>query len=205
MRPEEEDRQLLEGLQAGRVAAFSAFLDRDYPVTSLVAGFVAPPDTADATVERTWRSVIGRIDGFEGPGGLRASVLALLLGELDSAGVLDRDEGVAPSEPGRFLEAGDRWEGWWSDSVASWEGYGDAIEVPAEARDVVVEAIQSLPMVQRVLILLRDAAGLSLEECEPILGHSREGQETLLHWARSSVRMALEEYLEGPSDRADAS
>jgi len=120
----------------------------------------------------------------------------LLLEDLEGAGVLDRDEGQAPAEPERFLEAGDRWEGWWKDEVPSWELFGRAVPVPAEARSVVVDAVRALPMVQRVLVVLRDTTGLAPDECEPLIGYSKEEQDTLLDWAHSNVRIALERVLD---------
>jgi RNA polymerase sigma-70 factor (ECF subfamily) len=186
---------LLNAVRTGDAEAFGAVVDAHYPVTALVAGFLTEPGQADEAVERTWLAAIDRLDGWRGPESVRAWVLGLLIEELDKAQALDRAEGEAPPEPGRFLEPGNRWEGWWKEDVRSWEGFGDQASPPEEVRQTAVGAVGSLPMLQRVLVLLRDTAGLSLDECASIVGRTDEDQQTLLDWARSSVRLALERRL----------
>lgn len=58
-------------------------------------------------------------------------------------------------------------------------------------------AIETLPASQRAVISLRDVEGWSSEEVCDLLEISEGNQRVLLHRARSKVREALEEYLDG--------
>ena len=58
-------------------------------------------------------------------------------------------------------------------------------------------AIEALPASQRAVISLRDVEGWSSEEVRDLLEISEGNQRVLLHRARSKVRRALEEYLDG--------
>jgi DNA-directed RNA polymerase specialized sigma24 family protein len=191
-----DDGGLLSAARAGDAEALGAVIDAHYPVTTLVAGFLTEPGQAHEAVERTWLAAIDRLDGWQRPESVRAWVLGLLIAELERAQALDRAEGEAPPEPGRFLGPEDWWEGWWKEDVRNWEGFSDQASLPEEVRQTAVSAVGSLPMLQRVLVLLRDTAGLSLDECASIVGRTNEDQQTLLDWARSSVRLALERLLD---------
>ena len=61
---------------------------------------------------------------------------------------------------------------------------------------MVREAIDELPPMQRVVILLRDVEGWPAEEVCEALELSEGNQRVLLHRARSAVRKRLEGYLD---------
>ena len=78
--------------------------------------------------------------------------------------------------------------------------WGDAPEERAlagETRARIAAAIASLPATQRIVITLRDVQGWSVEEVRNVLDISETNVRVLLHRARSKVRRALEQYLEG--------
>ncbi len=58
-------------------------------------------------------------------------------------------------------------------------------------------AIAALPEAQRTVITLRDVEGWSSDEVRNALDLSETNQRVILHRARSKVRRALEEYLDG--------
>jgi len=62
---------------------------------------------------------------------------------------------------------------------------------------VVDDAIAQLPATQRSVIRMRDVEGYSSEEVCALLELSEGNQRVLLHRARSRVRSALEEHLDG--------
>ena len=66
-----------------------------------------------------------------------------------------------------------------------------------ETLEVVQEAIDALPEMQRTVITLRDVEGWSSEDVRNVLDLSESNQRVLLHRARSKVRQALEAYFEG--------
>ena len=61
----------------------------------------------------------------------------------------------------------------------------------------VERAIAALPPAQRAVITLRDVDGYTADEVCHVLSLSPTNQRVLLHRARSTVRRALERYLEG--------
>ena len=66
-----------------------------------------------------------------------------------------------------------------------------------ETRAVIEDAIAELPLAQRTVISLRAIEGWSSEEVCEALEISPGNQRVLLHRARSRVRSALEEHLDG--------
>lgn len=66
----------------------------------------------------------------------------------------------------------------------------------AKAGDRIAEAVAGLPSGQRSVITLRDVEGLTGAEVCEVLGLSAGNQRVLLHRARTSVRAALEQYLD---------
>jgi RNA polymerase sigma-70 factor (ECF subfamily) len=57
------------------------------------------------------------------------------------------------------------------------------------------EAVDTLPPMQREVLVLRDVAGMDSAEVSGMLGITAENQRVRLHRARTTVRKMLEEYL----------
>jgi RNA polymerase sigma-70 factor (ECF subfamily) len=66
-----------------------------------------------------------------------------------------------------------------------------------ETLRVAMRAIAELPLAQHTVIRMRDVEGYSSEEVCAALDVSEANQRVLLHRARSRVRSALEEHLDG--------
>jgi RNA polymerase sigma-70 factor (ECF subfamily) len=66
-----------------------------------------------------------------------------------------------------------------------------------ETRVGIAAAIASLPLVRRTVSTPRDVEQWSSEEVRNVLDSSETNVRVLLHRARSKVRRALEQYLEG--------
>lgn len=100
-------------------------------------------------------------------------------------------------DPTRFRGQGDRWPGHWMSEPANWEGEPERRLLAGESWHVIHEAIATLPVAQQRVIMMRDIDGWSAPEVCSMLEVTEPNQRVLLHRARSKVRRALEQYLEG--------
>ena len=101
-------------------------------------------------------------------------------------------------DPSRFRPAGDpNWPGNWASGAApvSWHGIPDRELISSETCAYISSAIDTLPPVQRQIIIMRDVEGWIPEEVCNVLEITETNQRVLLHRARSKVRQALEGYL----------
>ena len=73
----------------------------------------------------------------------------------------------------------------------------DVVVEDQETLRVAMRAIADLPPAQQTVIRMRDVEGYSSEEVCSALDVSEGNQRVLLHRARSRVRTALEEHLDG--------
>jgi RNA polymerase sigma-70 factor (ECF subfamily) len=104
------------------------------------------------------------------------------------------EEGTSvPQE--RFQGSENRW-GHWASPPVDW-ARPDHELLSAETREVIARAIELLPKAQRAVISLRDVEGWSSEEVCNALELSETNQGVLLHRARTKVRHALDDYLQG--------
>ncbi|TML22024.1 MAG: hypothetical protein E6G35_16605 [Actinobacteria bacterium] len=93
--------------------------------------------------------------------------------------------------PGPYLPAGDRWEGWWVDD--------DAVTpiTAALRRAQVVAALRRLPLGLRVLLVLRDGAGLLPEDAAELVAGSEDQQDALIASARVGFIWLIDEQIGG--------
>lgn len=79
--------------------------------------------------------------------------------------------------------------------IADWSALPDRQVLQGELRQVINDAIQTLPEIYRAVILLRDIEELTTEEAAQVLEVSQEVIKTRLHRARLAIRQTLDEYL----------
>ncbi|OLE24129.1 MAG: hypothetical protein AUG44_20295 [Actinobacteria bacterium 13_1_20CM_3_71_11] len=171
--PPGTDEALLEGVRAGEPAAIVAWIERDHPVAEFLLTVAAgDAGTADAgapgeLLARAWRAALAEVGGAPDPGRPRA----ILLREV--------------------LYAGDRWEGWWVDD--------DAVTpiTAALRRAQVVAALRRLPLGLRVLLVLRDGAGLLPEDAAELVAGSEDQQDALIASARVGFIWLIDEQIGG--------
>lgn len=152
----------------------AGLLAEHYPVTEFVLTALTKENAGGLLVlHAVWREVLAST-GARSPG-VRAAVLGRLVTVLAERRLL-ADTAAAPLAD-RFLPAVDRWAGWWA---------ADPVRLTEDAltRSSVLASIRLLPLEIRTLLLLRDAACLTPEEVEPILGATPAHQDALLHDAR---------------------
>ena len=206
-----DDRRLVEALRSGDEAAFASLLTRYHAsLLRLAMAFVPSRAVAEEVVQETWLGVLQGIGGFEGRSSLKTWIFQILTNRAKTRGAQERrsmpftplENSESDSEVPAVDSAWFMPDGHWVNHPQRWdEDTPEKLLLSKEARMYIEKAIEALPPNQQKVITFRDVEGLSSEEVCNILELSETNQRVLLHRARSSVRRALERYLDGKIDR----
>lgn len=207
----EADIRTVEALRAGDEGAFMELV-QTYGASMLRVAllFVKTRAVAEEVVQDAWLGVLSGIHRFEGRSSLKTWIFRILT---NTAKTRAEREGrsipfssLAPDElelgepsvdPDRFLPDGERWTSHWASSPRRFDEMPEGRLLSSETMGVVQRVVEVLPDAQRIVLTMRDIAGFGAEEVCDELGISEVNQRVLLHRARTKVRRALEEYLEG--------
>ena len=206
-----DDARLLQALRERDEAAFATLVDRyQGQLVRVAMTYVSSRAVAEEVVQETWIGVLNGVDRFEGRASLRTWLFRILTnqakrrGERESRSVpfsalapADAEENGPAVAPDRFLPEGHPYAGHWTAHPRDWQQTPEARLLSEETRELVRRAIDTLPPNQRLVITMRDVDGWPAEEVCNVLSISETNQRVLLHRARSKVRRALEQYLEG--------
>ena len=202
------ESQLVQGLRAGDESVFADVVDRFTPSMLRVArGYGLSMSAAEDTVQEAWLRVLGSLDRFEQRSSFRTWLFVILGNCARRRAATERrsvslDSAESAAEPAvddsRFFPADHpRWAGMWTTLVDSWDSIPDERLLAEETRKRFRAAIDALPARYTVVYVLRDVEGWPSEDVCALLGLTPENQRVLLHRARSRIRAALEEYLDG--------
>jgi RNA polymerase sigma-70 factor (ECF subfamily) len=163
--------------------------------------------SAEEVVQEAWLGVLKGLDRFEGRSSLKTWVLRILVNTAKTRGVRESrfvpyssltPEGEEPAvEPERFRGPDDPFPGHWRAYPGDWGRLPEEVLGDQQTMRVLLAAIHALPDAQRIVITMRDVQGCDAEEVCTALEVSEGNQRVLLHRARSKVRAALEEHLDG--------
>jgi RNA polymerase sigma-70 factor (ECF subfamily) len=206
----DDDEQLLLALRRRDEQAFTTLVDRYHArLVRLASLFVANQAIAEEVAQETWIGVLQGIDRFEGRSAFRTWLFRILTNQAKRRGQrearsipfaafsqADVDDGEPTVAPERFLPAGDEWAGHWVSYPQNWRELPEEEVLSHETHALVQQAIDALPLNQRMVITLRDVEGFPSAEVCNALAISETYQRVLLHRARSKVRGQLEQYLE---------
>ena len=202
------EAELLARLRAGDEQAFDALVARHYvTMLSVAQTYVKGRATAEEVVQEAWLGVIAGLDRFEGRSSLKTWILSILVNQAKTRGArearsvpfasLAPEDDAAAVAPERFRGPADAFPGHWRAYPGNWQASAAAAVEDRETLRVVMRAIAGLPPAQQTVIRMRDVEGYSAEEVCTALEVSEANQRVLLHRARSRVRSALEEHLDG--------
>jgi len=191
----ETEIELARDLLAGNMGAFDRFVEafhsRLFQYTMLVCG---QREDAEEVAQDTLLKVFENFGRLREPEHVRAWVFRIAR---NACLMKRRKSSFAPTQELSLDElmpvAGDR------GGERKFE-LPDRAELPdtqllrSELRDVMTEAIQSLPDLYKTVLLLRDVEELSTEETAGILDVSSDVVKTRLHRARLAVRQKLDGY-----------
>lgn len=201
MGSQRDDAALVRALQERDEQVFSDLVGRWGGVMlRLARSQVESRALAEEVVQEAWLTVLRSLDRFEGRSSLRTWILGIVINHARSRARAERRAiPLAPEmelsvEPTRFLPADHpRWPHHWAIEPAAWRTPEEDL-LAQETRQVIIDAIEVLPPVQREVLVLRDLEGLSAREVCNVLELTDTNQRVLLHRGRSRVRAALERY-----------
>lgn len=197
---DDADRRTLAALREGDEATFRELVERyNGSLMRLAMSYVRTPGAAEEAVQDTWLGVVRGLPRFEGRSSLRTWIFRILVNQARTRGVRESrsvplsalGDGDPAVEPDRFLP-----DGRWATPPRSLADLPESVLLSAEARAMVLAAIDELPPSQRDVITLRDVEGWSAAEVRDALGLSAANERVLLHRARSKVRARLEPYFD---------
>ena len=201
-----DDQELVAALRAGDESAFREVVTGYNPAMMRVASFhVSTRAVAEEVVQETWLAVVKGLARFEGRSSFKTWVFTILANRARSRGTreqrtvpftsLESDERTRGVPGDRFQPPTDRWAGHWSEPPSPWSDVPTARLESEETRNLIFDAIRSLPPQQREVMALRDVEGWDAEEVCSALAISDGNQRVLLHRARGKVRSVLEQNL----------
>jgi RNA polymerase sigma-70 factor, ECF subfamily len=202
-----DDRRIIAGLRVGDEAVFAEMVDKYHGSLVRVAmRYVPSRAIAEEVVQDTWIGVIEGIDRFEGRSSVKTWLYKILIYRARARGERERrtvpmsalqDDDTAPTVPTeRFRGSDALWAGHWATPPRRWDGDAEGRVLAGEVKSIIDAAISDLPHRQRDVIVLRDLSDFSSAEVCDLLDVTEANERVLLHRARSSVRAALEGYLD---------
>jgi RNA polymerase sigma-70 factor, ECF subfamily len=204
--PSREELVLVERLLAGDESVFRGLVDRYHGrLQRLALVFLSSPATAEEVVQETWLAVLGGLPSFERRSSLQTWIFRILTNRAKTRAIRDgrlltfsalqhRElEEEHAVDPNRFTT-----QGTWAEPPFPWnEDTPELLLQRKEAMAHLQKALGGLPATQRAVVTLRDVEGMDSEDVCNILEISENHQRVLLHRARSKLRRALEQYVEG--------
>jgi RNA polymerase sigma-70 factor, ECF subfamily len=190
-----DDEELVTKLRTGDEAAFASLVRAHHAsLVRLATAIVGSRAVADEVVQDTWLAVVKGVGAFEGRSSLRTWLFRILVNRArTTAGRERRSDTLGDVDSDRFDATGV-----WSTPPVPWADQVDDRLIAEQLAPLARNAIDTLPDVQRQVLLLRDVEGLPAAEVADILGVTDGNQRVLLHRARTKVRSELEAKLGRP-------
>lgn len=186
-----DEQALIDGLRAGDKAA-CAYLVKHYggQMYGVALRIVQDPDDAEEVLQESFISACGKFGSFEG----RSKLGTWLYRVTTNTALMHlrkrREDTVSLDEP-LEMEEGDLLPRQFGD----WTVDPGQEALTGELRQVMEEAVHSLPPTLRAAFILRDVQGLSTDETAEVLGISPGAAKVRLHRARLLLREQLAGYL----------
>ncbi|MDP1731095.1 MAG: sigma-70 family RNA polymerase sigma factor [Devosia sp.] len=198
-----DDGRMLEMLRNGDETAFRTLVRRHHAaMISFARSFLRERASAEEAVQDSWVAVISGIRSFEGRSSLKSWIFAIVANKARTKA--KRDGRMVPfSDFGEADEPAvdaDRFtaEGSWESPPGSWSDLNpERIVAGRQLLAHVMAILETLPLGQKTVVLLRDIEGLSAPEACDVLNISEANQRILLHRGRSRLRQAVETLLTG--------
>jgi RNA polymerase sigma-70 factor, ECF subfamily len=199
---ESVEAALITRLRSGDQNAFSSLVDDLHGgLLAFAKTFTSSSSLAEDMVQETWLGVIRGLHAFDARSSLKTWIFSILMRRARTMSARDARQGGRRSDAPSSSEA--EWEpgrgrlGLWEQTPVPW-----ALQDPAtifqsgEALEVLQAAMDTLPEMQRQVVLLRDVEGLPAADVCNILDLSETNQRVILHRGRARLRRALDRYVQ---------
>lgn len=199
------DNEQVDALRAGDERAFVALVDRHSAAMLAVARcHVASREIAEDVVQDTWLALLKGIDRFEGRSSLRTWLFRVLVNIAKTRGVSEKrttpidmsGTGGPTVHPDQFRPAADQWPGHWVRFPQPWTESPERSLLADEALNLVRRELAQLPVLQSLVVGLRDIDGYDSAEVCALLDLTAANQRVLLHRGRARIRNALAGYFQ---------
>lgn len=190
------ERQLIGRMQAGDSSAVGELASTYGPrIQQLAFRYVKNWEDAEEVTQDVLLKVYKKIDAFRGDAALSSWIYRITFNTAMSrlrSGRMARLAEVQPIENAAG-ETSDRAP----HEPADWSSLADDQVLRGEMRHRLVVALQTLPTVYRIPVILRDIQGLSTEEASAVLRVKPQTLKSRLHRGRLILREALSDFAGG--------
>jgi RNA polymerase sigma-70 factor (ECF subfamily) len=181
----------IEALKRGDRAEFARLVD-EYSghIYRLAMRMLSNPQDAEDVLQETFLKALRALPDFEGRSSLSTWLYRIAVNEALML-IRKRKPQVSISTPNEESEDGENGE---EMQIVDWGHLPESELLSSEAKRHVDRAIEELPQTLKVVFLLRDIEGLSIEETSAALGISQAAVKTRLLRARLHLRNDLSSY-----------
>ena len=188
-----DEQVLLQGLRDHRPEAFESLVRAYTPRLLAVARrMLGSDEDARDVVQDGFLNAFRAIDRFEGHAKLSTWLHRIVV---NAALMKLRTRRRKPEESLEPLLPAFRENGHHADKFSAWDEAADDLAEREETRQVVREAILSLPETYREVLVLRDIEEMSTDETARALGITPNAVKIRLHRARLALRTLLDPHL----------
>lgn len=199
----DEDR-LVSQLQAGEEEAFEAVVTYyQETLIRMALRYVANRATAEEVVQETWIGVMNGLNRFEGRSSLHAWICAILIHKAKDRGVREKRQKVfsdfevetanwrGEHDPSHFRTHRE-WSGLTAYAHHLWDNRTpEKLLASRQATACMWYAIETLPILQKEVLVLHDVHGAKTKEVCTQLKISETNFYVRLHRARERVKVAV--------------
>lgn len=181
----------IEALKHGDRAEFARMVDEySLHIYRLALRMLSNPQEAEDVLQETFLKALRALPNFEGRSNLSTWLYRIAVNESLML-IRKRKPEVSLSAPDENSDEDDSGE---EMEIVDWGHLPESELLTSESRQNIDQAIEKLPQTLKVVFLLRDVEGLSIEETAAALGISEAAVKTRLLRARLRLRDELSNY-----------
>lgn len=196
-----QDRQLIARLQAGDEEAVKELAERyTHRIYQMALRHMKNREDAEEVTQDVLMKVYRKVDRFRGDAALSSWIYRITFNTAMSRLRTHRAERAAEQERDRTAAARQQGEDRPAPRhAADWSRMPDEELLRAQLREAVGAALNELPEIYRVPVLLRDIQGLTTEEASSRLQVKDQTLKSRLHRGRVMLRERLQAFTTGLS------